>query len=319
MLRPDPHHDHVHEAQRAFPLPDGLVRTNTQLHGAVGVEWLDRLPAIVADGERRWALSLFPPFESLSYTYAAPAVRADGTAVVLKACFPNRDFLAEAEALRLIGGRGAARLLEADLDHGMLLLERLEPGAPLSRVEDDREATSVAAGVMTQLWRPVPEDHSFPSVADWAAGLTRLRTVFGDTTGPLPTRLVEQAESLFSDLIASQAEPVLLHGDLHHDNILAARRQPWLAIDPKGVVGEPAYETGALLRNPAKLLGEPRPAEILARRVDQLADRLGFDRQRVRGWGLAQAVLAAFWSIEDGGRLWEQPLICAELLGAMMT
>jgi streptomycin 6-kinase len=82
-------------------------------------------------------------------------------------------------------------------------------------------------------------------------------------------------------------------------------------------VGEPAYETGALLRNPAKLLDEPRPDQILARRVDQLAEELGFDRERVRGWGLAQAVLAAFWSVEDGSDVWQQPLVCAELIAAI--
>ncbi len=229
---------------------------------------------------------------------------------------PDRDFLAEAEALRLIGGRGAARPLETDLDGGLLLLERLEPGTPLASIADDREATSIAAGVMAQLWRLAPEGHPFPSVADWGRGFRRLRDMFGGTTGPLPTELVGRAESLFTYLLASQDDPVLLHGDLHHDNILAARRHSWLAIDPKGVVGEPAYDTGALLRNPAKLLGQPRPAEVLVRRADQLAQEFDFDRERVRAWGLAQAVLAAIWSLEDSGRLWEQPLICAELLAA---
>jgi streptomycin 6-kinase len=301
----------------SFHVPDGLVRTSTRLHGAAGVEWLNRVPAIIADCEKRWALSLLPPFAPLSYNYAAPAVRADGTAVVVKACFPDRRFLAEAEALRRFVGRGAARLLAADPDQGVLLLERLQPGTPLGQVEDDEEATSISARVMAQLWRPVAQDHPFPSVADWATGLSRLRALFGGTTGPIPTRLVEQAESLLAALIASQAEQVLLHGDLHHDNVLAAGRQPWLAIDPKGVVGEPAYETGALLRNPAKLLDEPRPERILARRVDQLAEQLGFDRERVRGWGLAQAVLAASWSVEDRGDVWEQPLVCAELIAAI--
>src|SRR5215208_1551424 len=143
----------------SFHLPDGLVRTSTGLHGAAGVEWLNRVPAIIADCERRWALSLLPPFAPLSYNYAAPAIRADGRAVVVKVCFPDRGFLAEAEALRRFAGRGATRLLEADLDWGVLLLERLQPGTPLSQVEADEEATSIAAGVMAQLWRPVPQDH----------------------------------------------------------------------------------------------------------------------------------------------------------------
>jgi streptomycin 6-kinase len=114
------------------------------------------------------------------------------------------------------------------------------------------------------------------------------------------------------------AEPMLLHGDLHHDNILAAQREPWLTIDPKGLVGEPAYETGALLRNPLpQLLEVPQPGRVLARRVNQLAEELDFDRARVRGWGLTQAVLSAWWSVEDFGDVSDFAIACAELLASI--
>jgi len=110
-------------------------------------------------------------------------------------------------------------------------------------------------------------------------------------------------------------EPVLLHGDLHQENILAARRQPWLAIDPKGLIGEPAYETGALLRNSLPdLLKMPQARRVLARRVDQLSEELGLDRERIRGWGIAQAVLSVWWGIEDEDKVYEDDLLCAELL-----
>lgn len=305
------------EASSLFPVPDSLVRTTVALRGAEGLEWLDRLPSIVADCERRWEIRVRPPFTPLSYNYAAPAVRAGGMAAVLKVCFPDREFLAEAGALRLFGGHGMARLLEADLDQGALLLEHLRPGTPLESVEDDQEATAIAAAVLRQLWRPPPPDHQFPFVADWGTGFVRLRAQFEGGSGPLPAVLVDEAETLFAELLASQAAPVLLHGDLHHGNILATQREPWLAIDPKGVAGEAAYDTGALLRNPAKLLAASQPGRILARRVDQLAEELGLDRARVRGWGLAQAVLAAYWSLEDNGHVWRQPLVCAELLAAI--
>src|SRR4029079_19726764 len=103
-------------------------------------------------------------------------------------------------------------------------------------------------------------------------------------TGPFPTSLVEQVEALFAELLASAAEPALLHGDLHHGNILADGPRSWRANDPKGLVGEPAYEAGALLRNPLpELLAWPDPARVQARRIDILADRLGIDRARLRG------------------------------------
>jgi streptomycin 6-kinase len=297
-----------------------LVRSTIQLRGEAGAAWLERLPALIADCERHWRIKVGPPFPGLWVNWVAPANCVDGTPAVLKLSFPgDKEFRTEAEALRLFGGRGAARLLRLDLDRGAMLLERCEPGVPLGSVEDDARATSIAADVMKRLWRPVPDDHSFPLVSEWAEGLARLRRRFGGGTGPLPTRLVEEAEVLFDELLATQGEPVLLHGDLHHFNILAARRQPWLAIDPKGVVGESACDVGALLHNPVELLEAPRPGGILERRVDILTEQLGLDRARVRGWALAQAVLAAYWGLEDSGRVWEEALVFAGLLSEIRT
>jgi len=155
-------------------------------------------------------------------------------------------------------------------------------------------------------------------MADWNADLRQLRPYYGGGTGPFPVTVVEEMETLVIELTASAPAPTLLHGDLHHDNILAAQRQPWLAIDPKGLIGEPAYETGALLFNPQlQLLHAPDPGRILARRIDQLSEELGLDRARVRGWGLVRAVLAAWWHVESTGEVWDAALTCAGLLAAI--
>lgn len=274
--------------------------------------WLARLSELLAEYERRWSLTLGPPFEPLSYHYVAPGVRADGRAVVLKVGVPHAELGCQVAALRLSDGRGMVRLLEAEPDHGALLLERLLPGTMLTQVADER-ATEIAAGVMQPLWQPVPDAHCFPTVAEWAEGLADFRASFHGGVGPLPRCLMERAGGLFAELLSSQAEPVLLHGDLHHENILLSERG-WLAIDPKGVVGEPAYETGALLRNPMPQVASwPDLPRIQARRVDQLVDLLGFDRQRIIGWGIAQAVLSACWSVEDGGD-WLPAMGAAEAL-----
>ena len=301
-------------------VPREFARRTREALGAPGTEWLARLPSIVSDCAERWSLTVKPPFGPMSHAYVAPAVRADGTHVVLKVGFPNPQLLAEIESLRLFSGRGIVRLLDADREQGIQVIERLRPGAPLSGLADDQEATSVAVQIMRQMWRQAPREHSFPTVADWAAGIGALRRRFHGGPGPFPARLVDAAETLFTDLIASSGDPRPLHGDLHHGNILSAERQPWLAIDPKGLVGEPAYEVGALLRNPMpQLLKYPRPRRVIARRADQLAEELGFDRQRLVSWGLAQAVLAAWWSYEDHGRGWEQWIACAELLSPLVT
>ncbi len=131
---------------------------------------------------------------------------------------------------------------------------------------------------------------------------------------------MERAEGLFAELLPSSTAPVVLHGDLHHDNLLDVGGRGWLAIDPKGVVGEPAYEVGALLRNPERrLVGEGDLRRLLERRVDLLAERLELDRRRVVGWGMAQAVLSAWWSVEDGEGEAPPPLTLAvaEALAAL--
>jgi len=288
------------------------------VNGEAGAAWLQRLPALLDECAQRWSLTLGPPFE-LSYNYAAPATRADGTKAVLKAGFPGPELRTEIAALRLYNGDGMVRLLEAVPEQGAFLLERLEPGTMLATLTDDEEATTIGAAIMRRLWRPAPADHPFPSVADWARGMERLRARFGGGTGPFPTAIVEEAESLFADLLASTTDPVLLHGDLHHYNILRAEREPWLAIDPKGIVGDRGYEVGMFLLNPFDFREQPNPQQIMERRVYLLAEELGIERERVRGWGVAQAVLSAWWTVEENGNDWESALFCAELLSAVKT
>ena len=288
-----------------FSIPDRLLDSLRALRGAAGVEWFRGLPAVLAECEHRWSLTIGPPFEGVWYNYVTPARQADGTSVVVKVCYPDNDFVAEAEALRLYGGMGAVQLLDVEAGQGAMLLEYIEPGTMLKTVEDDATATSIAVSVMRQIWRPVPAEHPFPTVGGWGKGYQRLREEFGGGTGPFPKKLLEEGEALFANLLGSMGEPVVLHGDLQHYNILSAARQPWLAIDPKGVVGEAEYETGALLRNPMPgIPAWPNLERVLARRIDQLAEELGFDRERIGGWAVAQAVLSAWWSYEiSGGEL----------------
>ena len=298
-------------------IPDTFAVAMREVHGEAGVTWLERLPGLIADCARRWSLTVGPPFAPLSYNYVAPAERADGTRVVLKVGVPQRDLLSEMETLRLLDGDSAVRLLAFDRDWGAMVLERLEPGTALASLvpEDDERATAIAVGIMRRLWRPAPAEHPFPTVAQWAGGLARLRARFEGGSGPLPAELVERAEGLFAELLGSPAPPLLLHGDLHHDNILAAQREPWLAIDAKGLVGDPGFELGAFLLNPIPhLLRLPDPARVLERHVWQLAEALAMDRARVRAWGQAFAVLSAWWSVEDHGHGWEYAIECARLL-----
>jgi streptomycin 6-kinase len=255
---------------------------------------------------RRWGVQLegapeVSPRGGIAFGHAAGAA-GDVRRVVVKVARPGSDESLAWVALRHFAGDGCVRLLAHTGD--AVLLERLVPGQPLSALVGaarDDEATAILCDVAAALHRRAPDDApGVPTVADWGRGFSRYRRS-GDTM--LPPTLVDRADALFRELTASQDAPRLLHGDLQHFNVLLDAERGWLAIDPKGVLGERAYEFGALLRNP---WGDgfdratcASPA-VVDRRTRIIAERLDLDRRRLLAWGLAQAVLAAVWSREDG-------------------
>ncbi|HZO72457.1 MAG TPA: aminoglycoside phosphotransferase family protein [Ktedonobacteraceae bacterium] len=301
-----------------FIIPEGFANFMIELAGEEGRAWLDRLPSILAACEERWNLTIGAPVGNLSFNYVAPAVLADGTEVILKTGLTN-EFPAQPEALRHFDGHGTVQLLAYDERDEAMLLERLRPGTSLRAVEDDEVAISAAAAVMRRLWHPLPEQHyPFPTVNDWGKDFANVRKLYDGGTGPFPAAMFDRAEKLYAELCASMSEPVLLHGDLHQDNILSAEREPWLAVDPKGVIGEPAYEVGAILRNFwPDILSIPDPKSLMARRIDQLSAELGFERERIYNWGFSQAVLSVLWGVEDTGKLSDEGLYFIRLLEAI--
>jgi streptomycin 6-kinase len=295
-------------------IPPEFVQRIIAVHGPRAQAWFEALPPLVSQLQDRWALEIGAPFLPLSYHYVTRARQHPDRAVVLKLGVPGAELAREAQCLIAFGGRGAVRLLESDLKLGALLLDRITPGWDI-RSLDDAQAISATSDVLKRLHRPAPDASVFPTVQDWGKGFRRLRDKYGGQTGPIPGAIFARAEATFSDLANSMYRPVLLHGDLHHENILASDRDGWLAIDPQGVIGEPAYEVGAFLRNPMpSLLDRPNLEGALACRIQLFSETLGLDPIRLRGWGFAQAVLAAVWSIEDHEFGWEQWLAVANAL-----
>lgn len=220
-----------------------------------------------------------------------------GAPVVLKVVKEPGDEWRCGEIAAKFGGRGVVHVYE----HvpGAALFERLDPGEPLAKLAldgRDDEATDVLAMLLGRMAPGDPPDNC-ATVEQWGEAFARYAAT-GDER--IPPALLEPARRIYSDLSRTQREPALLHGDLHHYNVLSDRARGWCAIDPKGVVGELEYELGAALRNP---LDRPdlfaRP-DVVERRLDHFGLALGIDVSRARGWCFAQAVLSAIWSIEDG-------------------
>ncbi|HVX30275.1 MAG TPA: aminoglycoside phosphotransferase family protein [Nitrolancea sp.] len=289
------------------------MRTQTDLQGAAGLAWLSRLPEIVDACARRWNLTVAGMMAPLTYNFLVSALLQNRRPVVLKICPPDGEFTSQRAALAHLAGSGVVELLDSDETDNVLLLERCLPGHSL-RARTDGEAIEIAGSLMRRLWASGPADSDFPSLADWGRGFARLRRHF-QGTGPFPVALVERAERTFSAFSPTAENVVLLHGDLHHDNILAAERQPWLAIDPKGVLGIAAYEPATFVINQtAEALAATDLRRFLTRRVDGLAESAGLDRTEVREWAVAHAVLSAWWTVEDHGRIDEFTLACASAL-----
>jgi len=291
-----------------------FIQTIQNTFDADGKAWLTGLPDLIAETSHCWNLTDITPVLKLSYNFVAYANR-DGKSLVLKIGIPRDELISEIAALRLYTGRGACRLLDADIEKGTMLLERLQPGRMLSTLKDDEQATHIAAEVMSQLWRPAPENQfNFIQLKKWFAGFKRLRRRYNGKTGPMPENLVEIAETLSQELLVENKDEALLHGDFHHFNVLESERG-WLAIDPKGVIGPKGYEVGPLLINPNdRFLSGSNPQAQTEKRIAILSEMLGMERERIRSWGICHAVLSAWWSIEDndpGGG--EYSLRCAEI------
>jgi streptomycin 6-kinase len=241
------------------------------------------LPRLVKECAAQWDLELEEPFAGATVSHVVPA--GD---VVLKIQWPHRESEHEAAALELWDGDGAIRLIAHDEERNALLLERARPGTHLREAGTD-EALDVLAGVLPRLWKPAGAPfRSLEEEAGWLAGY--IRAEWEQAGKPFDERLVDAAVAALQELAPTQGKQVLLHQDLHADNVLAAEREPWLVIDPKPLVGEREFALAPVVRSFE--LGHGR-REVL-HRLDRLSEELDLDRERSRGWALGQTIA---WSV----------------------
>lgn len=276
-------------------VPGELAAAQERFNGAAGRAFVAGLPRRTAEFLRRWRLRIDGPSMYGMCALVLPVVRADGTPAVLKLQFLDEESAGEPVALRVWDGEGAVRLLEQDPATGSLLLERLDAARALTHMPDSRAAVLVLARLLARL-TSVPAPEGMRQLGDSA------RTMLEAAPRILPTIPDPSDRRLLADCVAAvrevAAEPGhrLLHWDLHYDNVLAADREPWLAIDPKPLSGDPGFELFPALRNRF----EPDETRW---RFDAMTEVLGLDRERARAWTLGRVLQYALWEAGGGHRL----------------
>jgi streptomycin 6-kinase len=256
--------------------------------------WLDRLPGALGSLERRWSLKLGAPFaDNVSCAWVAPVALAGGTSAVLKLGMPHMEGQHELQGLRFWNGDPTVRLLQADDELGAMLIERCEPGTAL-RALPEPEQDVVIADMLRRLWCSPSAPHPFrplSAMTDYWSNET-----LADVERWPDAGLVREGLRLLNELPRTASVDVLLATDLHAGNVLRSKREPWLVIDPKPFVGDPAYDVTQHLFNCEERLRSDSEGTI--RRI---ADLAGVDRERARLWTFARAAAEPRddWSDDD--------------------
>jgi streptomycin 6-kinase len=272
-----------------LPMPKLLLTAEARFPSPERKAWMAELPSIVGELVDRWELRLHQPYQPGGMcSWTAPAEDARGRALVLKVGWAHPESEHEADGLRLWGGNGAVMLHDhhAFDSTSALLLERCDPGTPLHHARPEDEQDLIIANLLRRLWR-APTDGAFRPLQlmcdEWANEFeVKLAATPEHALDPGLTR---EGIRLFRDLPASADRAVLLCTDLHNENILAARREPWLVIDPKPYVGDPSYDVLQHLYNCRDRM-ERDPLALVRR----FADLLELDPHRLRLWLFARCV-----------------------------
>jgi streptomycin 6-kinase len=254
------------------PPPDVVAEPELTL-----ADWLPRVPELVTACCEEWGLRLGDPYPQGAAGYAVRVELPDGTPAVLKLSNPHRESEREADALERWGGDGAVLLLARDDERQALLLERCDPGTVLAE-RPAHEALDVLIGLLPRLWK---SGDGFRPLADESAlWIEQIERDVADET------LKDVALGYLRELAPTQGEQVLVHQDLHGENVLAAQREPWLTIDPKPLAAEREFAAAPIIRSFE--LGHSKRDAL--NRLDRLSSELGLDRERVRGWTIAQTI-----------------------------
>ncbi|MFI8070366.1 aminoglycoside phosphotransferase family protein [Streptomyces sp. NPDC086033] len=284
---------HAGRVRHVIDIPEELAATQELYNGDKGREFIAGLPALIEDFLERWQLRTDgSPMHGVAALVLPVVRRTDGTPAALKLQLLDEESVGEPVALRLWDGDGAVRLLDHDPVTHTMLLERLDSDRMLSTLPGTRDAVLVIAHLLAHLTAE-PAPAGMRRLGDIArAMLDRTPEALKRVPDPEVRRTLADCAAAVRE-VADEPGDRLLHWDLHDENVLAAERAPWLAIDPKPLAGDPGFELWPALDNRFD-------ADEITWRFDAMTDVLGLDRARARAWTLGRLLQNSLWDIEDG-------------------
>lgn len=258
--------------------------------GKSGQSWLTQLPHTIESLKQTWSLTGIKPVANLSYNYVAFALQNEQSPVVLKISYDAQSILAEHQALKHFAVNGAISVIDFNKEKNALLLAQAQPGRSLKLSTHEVNKKIIIYSEVVKNLKSNKKLGDFPHVKIWCDVLDEIQTAV------IPAHFVAKAKELRNMLLTTMTDEYICHGDLHLDNILQ-QQENWLAIDPKGIIAEIAFEAAAfdfLYEN-----ATDNVMEKITARADKLACALNIDINRLLAWIFLRAIISALWFIED--------------------
>lgn len=274
-----------------------FVSNIRDLYGETGVVWIKELPSLLTQLGSKWNFRFLDVMPDLTYNFVCLVeMIPTGETAILKMGPTPKNIETEVRWLKCFN-KGVPKIYWHDEKHHAFLMERLEPGHSLKafvKAGDDDRATRIICHTILELQSHQRTQAEFTHLSELAGSLSVLKN-------RLDSRIVSKVESLYRELTTDRTQDVILHGDLHHDNILSSG-STWKVIDPHGYVGDPVFEVGSMIYNPGDCFPHERSiAQVVERRLHILAEELPFDPQRMRAWAFCKTALSIAWTVEDHG------------------
>lgn len=273
-----------------------LIENIISLYREKGVTWLSNLSKTVDTLAEHWQLSSIQPVDNMTYNYVAKAFHKQHKAVILKVSCDSKTMLEEKKALDFFEGHASIAVIDSCDQYRALLLEQAVPGITLKTLycKQKRYVMNCYHQTLTELHaKKMQHQHTFPHIKDWLHAIDQV------SADKLPLTLLQEAIHLKEKLLSSTTDQRVLHGDLHHDNILQ-HGDKWVVIDPKGVIGEALFEMAAFDFLTKNEIDDSSASELFHKRLLALATIAHVDHTRLREWVFVRLILSAVWSIEDG-------------------